>query len=63
MKKTKTKLSLEAFKAKAPSKGENKGDLSKVLGGIMGACHCVVSTYTFYNSTGVVAATYTVCVN
>jgi hypothetical protein len=49
----KSKLSLEAFKAKA-SRGKDKSDyLEQITGGILGSCHvCTVSTYTFYYSNG-----------
>jgi hypothetical protein len=59
----KSKLSLEAFKAKA-SRGKDKSDyLEQITGGILGSCHvCTVSSYNFYYSNGGSGGVnYTVC--
>jgi hypothetical protein len=58
---TTKKLNLEAFRSKVKSHQEE--DLSKISGGILGACHCWGSQYTVRSSDGVsTVATYTFCV-
>ena len=59
---TKSKLSLDSFKSKLPKNDERQRNLDKIVGGIMGQCHCVVDTFTHYKD-GVVymQVVYTVC--
>lgn len=62
MKKENKKLSLLAFKEKASIRSDKH--LDRIVGGIMGSCHCVVNVYGPYNNGGTVyAVTYTICVN
>jgi hypothetical protein len=56
------KLSLEAFKSKY--KSETLSQLTAISGGILGACHCVVSETTFFSSDkGAVTYKVTICTN